>query len=463
MQRRRPTDPVVRRDGRATVALVHVDRDITLPHRDVHRLAQSGSQRVAELRTLAGDVESAAHRAGQPQDAGAEAVPAAFPGRFDEAASVQHAEQPGCGGLVHADGRRRPRTPRRRRSWPGTRARSPRARRTGRPRDPGRGCSPRNCRPGAGADGSIAGAGAGRHSALGTPGSRSWWAARLLRRVARSGRRVACCTMIDFDWMGRVGDRAGASGEQLRLRHRRRRQRRVRPGRAADRRRRPHGAGAGGRPQRLPLGPVHPDAGRPHLSERQPVLRLALRVGARAVHERPPDRPRQGQGARRLQFDQRDDLPARQPDGLPALGRRPRDGGLGLGALPAVLPADGELPGRRSGRPVARAFRTAGAGARTGPQPVVRCVLRGRGAGRLPADRRRERLPAGRLRRLRPQCAPRAPALGLPGLPTTGDVPVQPDGAHPGIRHRHHHVRDQGHRRALPPQRPHPTRWTPAR
>ena len=45
--------------------------------------------------------------------------------------------------------------------------------------------------------------------------------------------------------------------------------------------------------------------------------------------------------------DQRDDLPARQPDGLRALGRRPRDAGLGLRPLPALLQEDGELPRRR--------------------------------------------------------------------------------------------------------------------
>ena len=43
--------------------------------------------------------------------------------------------------------------------------------------------------------------------------------------------------------------------------------------------------------------------------------------------------------------------------------------------------------------------RAAGARARPGDQPAVRGVLRGGAAGRLPADRRRERLPAGGLRR----------------------------------------------------------------
>ena len=158
-----------------------------------------------------------------------------------------------------------------------------------------------------------------------------------------------------------------------------------------------HGAGARGGPLRLPAGPVHPHAGGAAVPDRQPALRLEVRVRARAVHGRPQGLPRPRQGARRLEQHQRDDLPARQPAGLRALGRRPGHGGLGLRPLPALLQADGDLPGRR-GR-VARRQRPAGARARPGHQPAVRRVLRGRAAGRLPADRRRQRLPAGGLRR----------------------------------------------------------------
>ena len=57
--------------------------------------------------------------------------------------------------------------------------------------------------------------------------------------------------------------------------------------------------------------------------------------------------------------------------------------------------------GRR--RRLARWQRPARARARPGHQPAVRRVLRGRPAGRLPPDRRRQRLPAGGLRALRPQ------------------------------------------------------------
>ena len=78
---------------------------------------------------------------------------------------------------------------------------------------------------------------------------------------------------------------------------------------------------------------------------------------------------------------------------LRALGRRPGHAGLGLRALPAVFQAHGDLPGR-SGR-VARRERAAGAGARAGVEPAVRCVFRGGRSGRLPAHRRRQRVPAG--------------------------------------------------------------------
>ncbi len=58
--------------------------------------------------------------------------------------------------------------------------------------------------------------------------------------------------------------------------------------------------------------------------------------------------------------------------------------------------------------------------------PAVRRVLRGRAAGGSPADRRRERLPPGGLRRLRPQRAPRPPAQRRTRLPAPGDVATQP-------------------------------------
>ena len=78
-----------------------------------------------------------------------------------------------------------------------------------------------------------------------------------------------------------------------------------------------------GRPD-CEVGRLHPHAGGAHVPDRQPLLRLEVRVGARAVHERPAHLPRARQGARRLEHHQRDDLPARQPARLRALGRRSR-------------------------------------------------------------------------------------------------------------------------------------------
>ncbi len=75
---------------------------------------------------------------------------------------------------------------------------------------------------------------------------------------------------------------------------------------------------------------------------------------------------------------------------------------------------------------VPRRGRTAGPGARPGHQPAVPRVLLGRGAGRVPPDRRRERLPARGLRRLRPQYPPRAAAVCRAGLPAPGHRPAQP-------------------------------------
>ena len=117
------------------------------------------------------------------------------------------------------------------------------------------------------------------------------------------------------------------------------------------------------------------------------------------------DLPRPRQGARRLQLDQRHDLPARQPDGLRALGRRRGPPGLGLPALPAVLQAHGDPDGRRAprGRHLARRQRPAGARAWPRHEPPLRRLLRGRPAGGLPPDRRRQRLPPGGLRAVRPQ------------------------------------------------------------
>ncbi len=188
-----------------------------------------------------------------------------------------------------------------------------------------------------------------------------------------------------------------------------------------------------GRPG-LPLGRVHPHAGGADVPDRQPLLRLEVRVGTGAVHERPAGVPRQGQGARRLVEHQRDDLPARQPARLRAVGGRPGHGGVGLRPLPAVLQADGDVP--RRGRRVPRRRRPARARARAGDEPAVRRLLRGGAAGRACPDIRCERLPPGRLRRVRPQPPPRPPVERGARLPASGDATAEPRRAVPGERDR---------------------------
>ena len=205
-----------------------------------------------------------------------------------------------------------------------------------------------------------------------------------------------------------------------------------------------------GRPDYL-VGRVHPHAGRADLPDRQQVLRLEVRVRARAVHERPPDLPRPRQGARRVEQHQRDDLPARQPAGLRALGRRPRHGGLGLRALPAVLQEDGDLPGRG-------ATSTAGSegplvlerGPATNPlfsaffeavqqagYPLTDDVNGYRQEGFAAFDRN-----VHRGRRLTRRAR----------LPAPGHEPAQPDGAHPRLRHQDPVRRHAGDRRRVPPR-----------
>ena len=227
----------------------------------------------------------------------------------------------------------------------------------------------------------------------------------------------------------------------------------MRAGQPALRRQRHQRPGPGGRPLRLEDRPVHPHARRTAVPHRQPLLRLALPDRPRAGPGRPAGRACARQGARRLVQHQRDDLPAGQPDGLRALGCRARDEGVGLRPLPALLQADGDPPPRgrhRRRRRLARRRRTARAGARPGREPALRGVLRGGPGGRLPAHGRRQRLPAGGVRPVRPQPAPRPTALRGPGLPAPGPPPPQPRGrdprdGHPGA------VRRQARRRGRLP------------
>ncbi len=129
---------------------------------------------------------------------------------------------------------------------------------------------------------------------------------------------------------------ASRTQTELGLRHRRRRLGRAAPSPtgSAPTRRRPSSCSRRATPTSK-LDPfIHMPAALPD-PDRQPALRLEVRVGARAVHGRPPGLPRPRQGARRLEQHQRDDLPARQPARLRALGRRPGHGDVGL---PHCLP-----------------------------------------------------------------------------------------------------------------------------
>ena len=92
-------------------------------------------------------------------------------------------------------------------------------------------------------------------------------------RPRRTGRREPMAQQYDFVIVG--GGSAGSRAGQPAL---------GRPGH-------PGAVLEAGRP-RLPVGRVHPHAGRADLPDRQPVLRLEVRVRAGAAHERPADLPR---------------------------------------------------------------------------------------------------------------------------------------------------------------------------
>ena len=250
----------------------------------------------------------------------------------------------------------------------------------------------------------------------------------IARGATLPGRVCATCAKRHSSTLIRAP--RGGGNDELRLRHRRRRLSGVRARQSTQRGPFDASAGAGGRPPRSPVGSLHPHAGGAVVPDRQPLLRLEVRVRARAGDERPAHLPRARQGPRRVEQDQRHDLPARQPPGLRALGRRPGHGRVGLRPLPAVLQAHGDLHRRR--RHVARRRRAARARARPGEQPALPRVLRGRAAGRLPADQRRQRLPPGGLRRLRPQHPPRPAAERGARLPASGGAAPEPRGA---LRH----------------------------
>ncbi len=181
------------------------------------------------------------------------------------------------------------------------------------------------------------------------------------------------------------------------------------------------------------MGRLHPHARRALVPDRLALLRLALRVGAGAVHGRPPRLARAREGARRVELDQRDDLPAREPARLREVGDGARARALGLRALPPVLQADGDLPVGRERVP--RRVGPARRRARARHESSLRGVPRSRAASRLRADRRRQRAQAGGVRDLRPQHPQRAALERFPRVPATGALAEEPGRDLPCARH----------------------------
>ena len=179
--------------------------------------------------------------------------------------------------------------------------------------------------------------------------------------------------------------------------------------------------GARGRADGLRARRVHPHALGAGLPDRQPLLRLEVRVRARAVHERPPGLPRARQGARRLELHQRHDLPARQRDGLRALGRAAR--AWRRGTTPTASPTSSGW--RRAWRPTS-ATRTAATPARScwsAARPRARCSARSSRPSSRPASRSRTTSTATARRASPPSTATSTTASGCPRRAPTS-IPV---------------------------------------
>ena len=90
-----------------------------------------------------------------------------------------------------------------------------------------------------------------------------------------------------------------------------------------------------------------------------------------------------------------------------------------------------------------------------GGQSAVPRVLRGRAAGGLPAHQRRQRLPPGGVRGLRPEPAPRPAAVGGPRVPAPGALPAEPHRALPRAGHQGDALGYQGDGRGVHGARQH--------
>ena len=168
----------------------------------------------------------------------------------------------------------------------------------------------------------------------------------------------------------------------------------------------------------LPLGRLHPHAGGADVPDREPLLRLEVRVRARAAHARPAHLPRARQGAGRLEQHQRDDLPAREPARLRTVGAPTaawRRGTTRTASRTSSAWRTAWRP-RWTTRTAATRARWSWSGDRP-TNPLFGAFFEAVQQAGLRADRRRERLPAGGLRSVRPQRAPGPPAVGGPRVP----------------------------------------------
>ena len=137
-----------------------------------------------------------------------------------------------------------------------------------------------------------------------------------------------------------------------------------------------------------------------------------------------------------------------------------RDGALGLRALPAVLQAHGDVP--RGRRRVPRRRRAAArSSAAPAGGPLFGAFFDGGAAGGLRADRRRERLPAGGLRAVRPHIHRGRRWSAARAYLHPVDVAAEPRGALPRTLRRPHRLR--GHARAASEVAGRPDRDDPRR
>ena len=173
-----------------------------------------------------------------------------------------------------------------------------------------------------------------------------------------------------------------------------------------------------GGPLRLAHRPVHPHARGADLPDRQPVLRLAVRVRAGAVHGRSAHLPRPRQGPRRVGA-------ASTARSSSAATRSTTSAGPPTRAWPTwdyahclpyfkrmetCLAAAPDDPWRGHDGPLVL---------ERGPatNPLFTAFFDGHRRGRLPADGRRQRLSPGGLRAVRPEHPQGPTVVGRAGLP----------------------------------------------